>query len=218
MTETDRFRRLSGDKNLTPAELVRACGQKLTDAKLWEKFQQRWRRVIFGFLLRALHFRGINEDQVTLADDLAQDVYVRLVQNDGRMMRTFKGETEFEAAAFLARVCASAVEDYWRKNTTIRRGAGEVVSINNALGMEDSAGIADVDRDALLSWIDVQRLVEADSDRRNAARNVLIFKLHFIDGLTVPEIAQYPGFNLTEEGVESVVHRLKTKLKKKIDY
>jgi len=216
MTEIGRFRRRSGGE-LSPAELVRACGQKLTDVGLWEKFQLRWQKVIFAYLLRALQLRRIGEDQVTLVDDLAQDVYVRLVQNDGRMLRAFKGETDIQVAAFLARVCTSAVEDYYRKNRTLRRGSGEVVSLTAALET-DAADIADVDKDALLSWIDVQRLVEADPDQRNAARNVLMFKLHFIDGLSFAEIAQFPGFNLAAEGVQSVVHRLKTKVKKKFEY
>jgi len=53
---------------------------------------------------------GIRE--VILA--LAQEVYVRLVQNDGRILQPFRGKSEFAAKAFLARIAASVVVDHFR--------------------------------------------------------------------------------------------------------
>jgi DNA-directed RNA polymerase specialized sigma24 family protein len=51
-----------------------------------------------------------------------------------------------------------------------------------------------------------------DSDRKNAARNILILKLHLIEGFSAEEIAEYPGFNLTASGIRMVVLRLKARL------
>ena len=69
---------------------------------------------------------------------------------------------------------------------------------------------------AILSWIDVQRLIESEPDRKNATRNVLIFKLHHIEGLTMREISQYPGFDLTESAIEKILRNLRAQLRKRM--
>ena len=67
--------------------------------------------------------------------------------------------------------------------------------------------------DAILEWIDVEKLAANDPDTKNAQRNAIIFKLHFVDGLTEDEIAEFPGFNLTQKGVGSVITRLRKRLR-----
>src|SRR5438105_15442789 len=84
-----------------------------------------------------------------------------------------------------------------------------------ALTGSRSAGAAEFDSNAIgsiLSWIDVERIVEGDPDRKNARRNALIFKLHYIDGFQAAEIARFPGFELTKSGVESVLARMRTRI------
>ena len=57
--------------------------------------------------------------------------------------------------------------------------------------------------------MDVEKAIAADPDRKNARRNVLIFKLHHVDGFQASEIAQFPGFGLSKSGVETILARLK---------
>jgi DNA-directed RNA polymerase specialized sigma24 family protein len=64
----------------------------------------------------------------------------------------------------------------------------------------------------ILSWIDIERIVEGDPDRKNAGRNALIFKLHYIDGFEAGEIAQFPGFELSKSGVETILARLRKRI------
>ena len=65
---------------------------------------------------------------------------------------------------------------------------------------------------SILSWIDIERMVEGDSDRKNAGRNALIFKLHYIDGFESEEISRFPGFELTKSGVDSILTRLRKRI------
>jgi RNA polymerase sigma factor (sigma-70 family) len=217
MADISRFRWRGADDDISSADLLRECGQKLTDRDLWQKFQERFQKLIFTYLLRGLRYRSA-EDSAELANDLAQDVYMRLVQNDGRMLRSFKGNTDFSVMAFLARVSVTVVTDYHRYQTAGKRQGAQVISIDEA--RQNSAALpgeaAELDFGAILSWIDVERLVDSDMDRKHAARNVLIFKLHYIDGFTPGEISRFPGFDLTESGIEVVLQRLKTRLQKRI--
>src|SRR2546426_4440328 len=147
------------------ADLLRECGEKLTDRALWTEFQGRFRRRIFLYLMRALRLRRIQDDACDVVPDLAQEVYLRLVQHDGRVLRSFRGTTEFSVLAFLGRISSSVVTDYQRQLATEKRRApvipieslkaGEMTGSRSA----DTAGLAtdDVRPDPLL--IHVTRII-----------------------------------------------------------
>src|SRR5882672_7525623 len=163
------------------ADLLRECGLKLTDRALWTKFQERFQGLIFLYLMRALRYRSMQDDATGIVPDLAQEVYVRLVQHDGRILRSFRGATEFSVMAFLARVSFSVVQDHQRQITSEKRRA-QVIPIELAKAGELArfrpAESPEFDSNALssiLSWIDIERIVEGDPDRKNAQRNALIF-------------------------------------------
>jgi RNA polymerase sigma-70 factor (ECF subfamily) len=199
-------------------ELLRECGRRLTNRGLWAKFQERFQSRIFLYLLREIRSRNLPEGVKDIVSDLAQDVYVRLVQHDGRILRSFRGSTEFSAMAFLARVSVSVVSDYQRREAAIKRSV-PVISLEEARKAMDEIlqpGEAAFEADALasmLSWIDVDKVLQADSDQRNARRNLLIFKLHYMDGFTATEISKFPGFGLTKSGVDTILARLRKRLR-----
>src|SRR5262249_50524509 len=136
---TDNIRRLRWHKagEVPGADLLRECGRKLTDRALWAKFQERFQGLIFLYLLRALRFRSIQEDVTGIVPDLAQEVYMKLVQHDGRILRSFRGETEFSVMALLAKIAANVVQDYHRHTGRDKR-RGQVVSIDAVRAAEVS--------------------------------------------------------------------------------
>ncbi len=200
------------------ADLLRECGEKLTDRTLWEKFHERFQGLIFLYLMRALRMRRIQDDAGDIVPDLAQEVYIRLVQHDGRILRSFRGTTEFSVMAFLARVSAAVAHDYQRQSATDKRGRGQVVPIDSGktpgtrTGARESSELDTSGLGAILRWIDIQRIVEGDSDTKHAGRNALIFKLHYVDGFEAGEIANFPGFELSKSGVETILTRLRKRI------
>ena len=120
--------------------------------------------------------------------------------------------------AFLGRISSSVVQDYQRQLATEKRRA-PIIPIESAklgeLSGFRSARPPEFDSNALgsiLSWIDIERVIDADPDRKNARRNALIFKLHYVDGFAPAEIARFPGFDLTPGGVETVLGRLRKRI------
>jgi DNA-directed RNA polymerase specialized sigma24 family protein len=218
MKDTVRRFRWHDDGEAPAGDLLRECGLKLTDRALWAKFQNRFQGLIFLYLLRALRYRTIQDDAADIVPDLAQEVYLRLVQHDGRTLRSFRGSTEFSVRAFLARISSTVVSDYHRPLSCDKR-RGQVVPIDPARAAEltdkGSPESPEFDSNALrsiLSWIDVERVVEGEPDRKDARRNALIFKLHYVDGFSSGEIAHFPGFELTKSGVETVLARLRKRI------
>ena len=216
MQDSGRFRWRSSSE-ISSAELVRECGRKLADRHLWELFAERFGKLIHLYLMRSLKFHSKREDITELVPELAQEVYIRLCHDQGIMMQEFRGENDFSVAAFFARVCSSVAIDYLRRKESQKRSGGNVVSIEEAREREAlhfaTRDYSEMNEDAILKWIDVGRLAADDPDPKNAKRNAIIFKLHFIDGLTTQEISAYPGFELTEKGVGSVISRLRKRIR-----
>jgi DNA-directed RNA polymerase specialized sigma24 family protein len=120
--------------------------------------------------------------------------------------------------AFLAKISSSVVHDYYRAETSDKRRA-QVIPIDSAEAAEvhgkkpaDSPQTDSSLLSSVASWIDVARVVQGDPDRKNARRNALIFKLHYIDGFQAGEIAGFPGFELTKSGVETILTRLRKRI------
>ena len=204
-----------GSSEISSPDLLRQCGQRLGDTKLWELFQRRFQRMIFLYILRTLQHHSKRDDIQELVLDLAQEVYMRLVRKNGLMLREFRGDSDYAVSAFLARISASVVSDHFRQQEgTFRRFVENVVSLEQAKETIQNFknDREDLNIGAILSWIDVQRVIDADPDQKNAQRNALIFKLFYIDGLTAHEIASSPGFDLTESGVQGVLLRLRKRI------
>src|SRR5262249_55715843 len=187
---SDNIRRFCWDDggDTSAADLLRLCGEKLTDRPLWAKFQQRFQGLIYLYLMRSLRIRRIQEDVTGIVPDLAQEVYLRLVQRDGRILQSFRGTTEFSVMAFLARISLSVVQDYQRAANSEKR-RGQVVPIDSVRPTEHASNSSAMT--TLARLIDVEKAIQADPDRKNARRNVLIFKLHYVDGFQASEIAKF---------------------------
>jgi RNA polymerase sigma factor (sigma-70 family) len=165
--------------------------------------------------MRAVRQQGVREDARALVHDLAQEVYIRLCENNGHLLRSFRGQTTFSVLAFLARVSMNVSGDRYRRDRAQRRSA-EVISIEDARERDSgSSRIPRFDPEATIRWSDVERLIHADPDSNNQARNVLILKLHYLDHLSAEEIAQYPGFKLSASGVETVIRRTREYLQRR---
>src|SRR5204862_6540254 len=121
----DNIRRFRWQKagDASAADLLRECGERLTDRVLWTKFQERFQGLIFLYLMRSLRLHHIQDDAADVVPDLAQEVYLRLVQHDGRILRAFRGITEFSVMAFLAKISASVVRDHQRTRASDKRSA-----------------------------------------------------------------------------------------------
>ena len=216
MDHSVRFR-WRGASKISSAELLRECGQKLTDRNLWAIFQERFQRPIFLYVLRALKYHSKHQDVDQLVADLAQEVYVKLVQNEGGLLRNFRGDSDISVMGFFARVCAGVVTDYLRRELGKQRSRDNVVSIEEVREMVEGRKTHDrdeLDFESVISVIDIERVIARDSDVKNAQRNALIFQLHYKDGLTAKEIAGFPVFDLNTSGVEAVLVRLRKRIRR----
>lgn len=195
--------------SFSSTELVSICADS-KDERAWLEFIQRFHTVIASAVLRTA--RMWCEPTRAHLDDLIQDTYLKLCENDNRLLRSFQPHQEDSIYGFLKVVAANVVHDHFKAAQAAKRGANQTEAIievlynNPALALDE--GFSTVSRRLQLEQIDkVLCLVTAgkDQDKKRA-----IFWLRHRQGLSAKEIAQIPGMELTTEGVESVLLRLAT--------
>jgi RNA polymerase sigma-70 factor (ECF subfamily) len=188
-----------------PADLVKVCADS-KDEVAWAEFIRRFHIVIAAAVLRTARQWG--EPFRSQLDDLIQDTYLKLCENDCRLLRSFQPRHEDSVYGFLKVVAANVVHDHFRAAQASKRGAGiasvEPVDIDSHLRSDDSFnGVA---QRLQLEHVDkILRQVTAGKDQE---RKCSIFWLRHRQGFTASEISAFPSIDLTTEGVESVLLRL----------
>jgi RNA polymerase sigma-70 factor (ECF subfamily) len=198
--------------DLDAAELLRRCAMDLQNEELWQEFYSRYKRKILLYLLRAFRMTGGRSDEfLRFAEDWVQDVFTKLVHNDGHVIRSFRGATEVSVNAFLASIALSIVVDHLRSQSAVRRRA-QVVPIDQLQDVSSPRVDPGGRFSALLELIDVEKALRTDEESKNPERDLLIFKLHFVEGLSASEIASIPTLKLTTSGSEKVLSRVRNRL------
>jgi RNA polymerase sigma-70 factor (ECF subfamily) len=190
-------------------ELVRLCAAS-ADERAWAEFIRRFQVVIAAAVLRTARLWG--EPSRPQLDDLIQDTYLKLCENNSRLLRSFQPRHEDSIYGFLKVVAVNVVHDHFKSLLAAKRGAGQTEALDEIERLQDNVrtGVADssdaMSRRLQLVQIDkVLRLVTAGKDQE---RKCTIFWLRHRQGFTASEIAAMPAIGLTTEGVESVLLRL----------
>jgi RNA polymerase sigma-70 factor, ECF subfamily len=188
-------------------ELVRACaGSK--DERAWAEFIRRFHVVITAAVLRTARHWG--EPPRSQLDDLIQDTYLKLCENDSRLLRLFRPRRKDSIYGFLKVVAANVVHDHFKSALALKRGAGQTNAITGPIQIDSNMAGTDsfhaMSRRIQLDQVDrvLRRVVEGKGQERKCT----IFWLRHRQGLTASEIAAIPSIGLTTEGVESVLLRL----------
>jgi RNA polymerase sigma-70 factor (ECF subfamily) len=189
------------------SELVRACaGSK--DEGAWTELIGRFHGVIAAAVLRTARHWG--EPSRPQLDDLIQDTYLKLCENDSRLLQSFQPRHEDSIYGFLKVVAANVVHDHFKSALAAKRGAGLTDAILEPVQLESRTPGADsfeaVSRRLQLERVEkILRQVTAGKDQE---KKRIIFWLRHRQGLTASEIAAIASIGLTTEGVESVLMRL----------
>jgi RNA polymerase sigma factor (sigma-70 family) len=203
------------------SDLVSACCRM--DDGAWDEFITRYNRRVSLYITRACRFPGWSrDDRGDLARDLTQEVYVRLLADECRALKAWRGESEEAFLGYLAKVVHAVACDALRRERSLKRSAN-VVSYDG-MASEEGPPLAEVIPAGDASSPD-RMLAERTAPKRlrsalrslhagpNDDRNAMIFQLHVLDGLTASEIAGLPEIRMQIPSVESVLRRTRERLR-----
>jgi RNA polymerase sigma-70 factor (ECF subfamily) len=189
------------------AELVGACVSS-NDELAWAEFIRRFQIVIAAAVLRTA--RQWTEPSRPHLDDLIQDTFLKLCENDYRLLRAFRPRHEDSIYGFLKVVAANIVHDHFKSELAAKRGRGQTESIMELIQIDPKTNVAGIfdTVSQRLQLEQVDKILTQVTSGKDQDRKRTIFWLRHHQGLTANEIAAIPSIGLTTEGVESVLMRL----------
>ncbi len=207
-------------RDMTSRELIGVCAGS-NNERAWAEFVRRFQVVIAGTVLRTCrHWGEVTRTQV---DDLIQETYLKLCENDSYLLASFRprqedsiyGFLEDSIYGFLKVVAANVVHDHFKACNAAKRGCGQR-DVSLELFQADAMVWSDPDSDAAgqrLQLDHIDRILRRITVGKDQERKRTIFWLRHQQGLTASEIAAIPWFGLTTEGVESLLLRLTNMIK-----
>lgn len=198
---------MSRHVHLSASELVRACAVS-RDERPWAEFIRRFEVVITAAVLRTARLWG--EPSRSLLDDLIQDTYLKLCEDNSRLLRSFQPRRDDSIYGFLKVVAANVVHDHFRSAMAAKRGVSRTGAFTEPAPA--NPGTPELDSFDVVSHRiqlgQVEKILIKVTAGKDQGKKRAIFWLRHRLGLTASEIACIPSIGLTTEGVESVLMRL----------
>ena len=217
---------------LTTDELLKRCSERPADEDAWQEFVRRYHNVIRNNVIKSFNLMALREtdrrrqfphDSI---DDLVQAVYLHLVKENNHALGHFKGKYEESIYRYLAVISINVVRDHFREVKASRRPKISF-SLDDLL---ENAGERGVPRDAIsdiggepagsgkqkITMEDIDNALKKAVVRKHRDRDILIYKLRYLDGLTLEEIRNALGLEMSSFGIGSVLSRLNDRLRRSL--
>jgi len=168
----------------------------------WEDFIERAHGIVAPAVIRALGGAGVTTAQD--ADDVIQDVFLKLCGDQFRALRSFRAAHPAALPAYLRAVAASAAIDHIRMRRAGKRGGGREHEDLDKAELTVKSGddpARTVERSLLIERIGKCLDPHETRDRQ-------IFWMYYRHGFSASAIARLPRVALSIKGVESAIHRL----------
>ncbi|HET9183993.1 MAG TPA: sigma-70 family RNA polymerase sigma factor [Candidatus Angelobacter sp.] len=188
-------------------ELIAECVSG-RDALAWQEFVRRFQPLIAGVVARTAS-RWVNVTAV-LVDDLVQETYLKLCSEEFRRLREFESRYEDAIYGYIKAIAYTVTLDHFKLHYAAKRGA----MLRSTSDPDDSLRVegknSSIEADILL-----RELEELAGQLAEGKRDKLIFNLYYRQGFTTSKIAEIPAIGLSQKGVESCLHRLTERLRKR---
>lgn len=201
--------------SLSLQEVVCLCAGPC-DNGAWEEFVARVGKSISLTILRTASIWG--EPSRSLVEDLVQATYLKLWEDNCRLLRDFAIQHPDGILGYLKKVAANAAHDYFRHRRSQSAGGSQTHVSTTDVDVEAGKEVyGSQDRIAfqiLLNQIDEylnMHLTGPDQERDRR-----IFWLYFRQGMSTKEIGSLPTIGLGPKGVGSVIERLKRCIRERI--
>jgi RNA polymerase sigma-70 factor (ECF subfamily) len=192
------------DPRTTVNDLAKACARS-ADAAEWGDFVARCMPLASLMALRVSRM-WVSDPSPATVDDIVQEVFLKLCEQERRILRDFEPRGEDSFFGLLRIVAGSVANDYFRRTRSTKRG-GKVVTLS--LTDEEPQAPASGARSAAQSALHAQ----LDEKLRSAPESIgerdrALFWLYYRQGYTAEEIARLSATGLTAKGVESALRRV----------
>lgn len=216
-------------KKISNLELVKICAFS-QEEHFWDEFHKRFSKYIKLYIRKAWKNRSpkANVDSPNTKEtlkDLAQEVYIKILEFDRQALRKFQGENDVSFLAYLAKISSNVVSEHFRRQSAEKR-RGLEMSMETLLDEEvcELLGTRSLSSDylsidgeklclTLLESQQISKLMEDSLAGLNSKRDLLVFKLFVVEGLTSKQIIESENLDIKSSSIESIVRRVKDKIR-----
>jgi len=180
-------------------ELLDLC-LRTDDQGHWQEFVRRTQPLIAKVIINTL--RRWRDPSPSLVDDLVQNTFLKLFDNDRKALRSIRNQHENTIFGFLRVVASNVTCDHHRQQKNI---VAEV-ELDDLVVPPSPDGFDRIQFVRLKEQI--EKCLQGLSSSETYDRDVTIFWLYYEQGYSAREISEIAGTGLTIKGVEAVVQRL----------
>jgi RNA polymerase sigma-70 factor (ECF subfamily) len=198
---------------LSTAELLRIC-ETASDAESWEELIRRFHPLIAGAVGRCA--RQWSEPSPAIHEELEQDAWFKLFRERHSILERLAALPEEAFPSFLKVFITNLVHDHFRALRASKRAPPDrLLDLHEEREAHGSlTATTRMEREILLK--EVNEILESRITGATAERDRQIFWLYHRHGMTAREIASIAYLALSEKGVESVLFRLTTLVKREL--
>jgi len=195
--------------------IAQACAHS-SDAAEWGELLSRCTPLVAVAVGRVARL-WVAAPASSMVDDIVQEVFLKLCEQDRRILREFEPRGEDSFFGLLRVIAVSVANDHFRRLASVKRG-GRVVTMSMIEGaptaMTESTQQTDrLNQSVLLAQLD-KKLRSAPESVAERDRN--IFWFYYLQGMSAEEIAGLPEVDLSAKGVESALRRVSTWLRAEV--
>ena len=186
--------------------LIKACVGS-DSAAAWVEFIRRFQPLIAKVVGRTARRHWLHAPPHAL-DDLIQETYLKLCENQCRLLREFHSHHQDSFYGFLKVVAASVVLDHFKSERAQKRDASQTDSLSERDLLPRPSATGPLSTENLVALNEIDGILRKLYKGETLVRNRAIFWLHYREGMTAQAIASIPWIKLNTKGVETALRRM----------
>lgn len=186
-------------------DFVKKCTKG--DKGAWDEFITKYSRLIYNYIHSILKVKSIDYLTSDSINDLFQEIFLLLLKDNFKKLRSFKAKNGCSLASWLRQVTVNATIDYVRKirpMSTIDEDIYEGISLKDVLTSQDESS------DKLL-WKKEKLMNLKECIEKLGREDQYFLELHLNQGVALEELRDY--FELSRGAVDMRRARIIDKLK-----
>lgn len=200
-------------------DLIKLCLEN-KEEKVWEEFYLRFNQCIEYYVKKALFLYKNNSyvkeiEFVSLQEDLVQEIYVKLLANDYKALRSYKDKDKDKSFySYLHKISVNTVVDYFRHLDKQKRQGVELSleKANRELSKDFFSSKLNP-CDLTILKCELEDILNKALSSTQSKRNKKIFILFTVLGMTSKEIIEVFDTPLTTDTIENVVKNIRKYLR-----